>query len=427
MEQISNIKANEILDSRGTPTVSVTIELSNGVTGTAAVPSGASTGIHEAHELRDGDKNRYNGKGVLKAVSNVEDIIAPALKGMDITNQEAIDNKMIELDGTPNKEKLGANAILGVSLAAVHAAANAAKKELFAYLAPDKDEYILPVPLMNIINGGKHALNSTDFQEYMVVPLGAPSFKEGLRMGTEVYMTLKELVKSMGSHTNVGDEGGFSPSMDNNREPFEVIMQAIANAGYQPGDDCAMALDAASSEFFKDGIYNLSKDKMQLNNTTMAEYYARNNKEYPVISIEDGMAEDDWNGWKKLTEKIGDNTQLVGDDLFVTNVERIKRGIEEKAGNAVLIKLNQIGTLTETISAIKLATDAGWKAVISHRSGETCDTTIADLCVAFGTGQIKTGAPCRAERTSKYNRLLAIERMLGDKAKYAGHDAFLKK
>ena len=424
MEQITNIDAMEILDSRGNPTVSVTVELSNGVTGTAAVPSGASTGVHEALELRDKDENRYLGKGVQQAIANIEKVIAPALKGMDVSDQEKIDKTMIDLDGTPNKSNLGANAILGVSLAAVHAAANAAKKELYAYLAPDKDEYIMPVPLMNIINGGKHASDSTDFQEYMVVPVGAKSFSEGLRMGTEVYHRLKTLVHSTGCSTNIGDEGGFSPKVDDNREAFEMIKQAIEDAGYLVGDDCAMALDAASSEFFKNGIYNLAKDKMTLNNATMVEYYARVNVDYPIISIEDGMAEDDWNGWKILTERMRNRIQLVGDDLFVTNVDRIRRGIEEKAATAVLIKLNQIGTLTETIAAIKLAQDNGMKAVISHRSGETSDTTIADLSVAFCTGQIKTGAPCRGERTAKYNRLLKIEKQLGDKAKYPGVAAF---
>ncbi len=424
MEQISKIDALEILDSRGNPTVSVTVELSNGVTGTAAVPSGASTGVHEALELRDKDESRYLGKGVEKAIANIENVIAPALKGMDVTDQEKIDKTMIDLDGTPNKSNLGANAILGVSLAAVHAAANAAKKELYAYLAPDKDEYIMPVPLMNIINGGKHASDSTDFQEYMVVPVGAKSFKEALRMGTEVYHRLKALVHSTGCSTNIGDEGGFTPKVDDNREAFEMIKQAIEDAGYLVGDDCAMALDAASSEFFKNGIYSLAKDKMTLNNATMVEYYARVNVDYPIISIEDGMAEDDWNGWKLLTERMKSRIQLVGDDLFVTNVDRIKKGIEEKAATAVLIKLNQIGTLTETIAAIKMAQEAGWKAMISHRSGETSDTTIADLSVAFATGQIKTGAPCRGERTAKYNRLLRIESQLGEKAKYPGVAAF---
>ncbi len=424
MEQISKIDALEILDSRGNPTVSVTVELSNGVTGTAAVPSGASTGVHEALELRDKDERRYLGKGVEKAIANIENVIAPALKGMDVTDQEKIDKTMIDLDGTPNKSNLGANAILGVSLAAVHAAANAAKKELYAYLAPDKDEYIMPVPLMNIINGGKHASDSTDFQEYMVVPVGAKSFKEALRMGTEVYHRLKALVHSTGCSTNIGDEGGFTPKVDDNREAFEMIKQAIEDAGYLVGDDCAMALDAASSEFFKNGIYSLAKDKMTLNNATMVEYYARVNVDYPIISIEDGMAEDDWNGWKLLTERMKSRIQLVGDDLFVTNVERIRKGIEEKAATAVLIKLNQIGTLTETIAAIKMAQEAGWKAMISHRSGETSDTTIADLSVAFATGQIKTGAPCRGERTAKYNRLLRIESQLGEKAKYPGVAAF---
>ncbi len=424
MEQISNINALEILDSRGNPTVSVTVELSNGVTGTAAVPSGASTGVHEALELRDKDEDRYLGKGVEKAIANIDKVIAPALKGMDVADQEKLDKAMIDLDGTPNKSNLGANAILGVSLAAVHAAANAAKKELYAYLAPDKDEYIMPVPLMNIINGGKHAFDSTDFQEYMVVPVGAKSFKEGLRMGTEVYHRLKTLVQSTKCSTNVGDEGGFSPNVDDNREAFEMIKQAIEDAGYLVGEDCAMALDAAASEFYKNGIYNLAKDKMTLNNSTMVEYYARVNVDYPIISIEDGMAEDDWHGWKLLTERMSSRIQLVGDDLFVTNVERIKKGIEEKAATAVLIKLNQIGTLTETIAAINMAKENGMKAVISHRSGETSDTTIADLSVAFGTGQIKTGAPCRGERTAKYNRLLMIESQLGEKAKYLGVQAF---
>jgi enolase len=424
MEQISNIDALEILDSRGNPTIEVTVELSNGVTGSAAVPSGASTGSHEALELRDGDKERFRGKGVRNAIHNIENIIAPELEKMNIEDQEAIDRKMIDLDGTPNKEKLGANAILGVSLAAVHAAANSAKKELFAYLNPDA--HILPVPMMNIINGGKHAADATDFQEYMIVPVGAPTYRDALRMGAEVYQWLKTLLTNSKYSTNVGDEGGFSPAVDDNREPCEMIKQAIEDADYTVGEQCAIALDVASSEFFKNGIYTLKKDNLMLNNSTMVEYYTRLNVEYPIISIEDGMAEDDWSGWKLLTKNLGGRIQLVGDDLFVTNTERIKKGIEENAGNAVLIKLNQIGTLTETINAIKMVRDAGWKAIISHRSGETEDTTIADLAVAFGTGQIKTGATCRGERTAKYNRLLRIERMLGDKAEYAGITAFTK-
>jgi enolase len=423
MSTITKITAREILDSRGNPTIGVGVYLSSGKSGCAAVPSGASTGTHEALELRDGDLSRYGGKGVLKAVKNVHEIIAPGLLGMPADDQEAIDRRLLALDGTPNKEKLGANATLGVSLAVAHAAACDSGVQLYQYLGKT-ETYTLPVPLMNILNGGKHASDSTDFQEFMVAPAGAPSFREGLRMGAEVYQSLKKVLQSRKLNTNVGDEGGFAPSLKSNKDAVEVILAAIEKAGYKPGKDCFLALDPASTEFYKHGEYVLAREGLTLSSAEMVEYYAKWVSSYPIISIEDGMAEDDWAGWELMTERLGDKIQLVGDDLYVTNVERLSRGIQDTASNSILIKPNQIGTLTETISAIKMAHGARWTAVVSHRSGETEDTTIADLSVAMSTGQIKTGAPCRSERTAKYNRLLVIEEELDDKARYASTKAF---
>jgi len=420
---IANLKAREILDSRGNPTLEVEAALSDGTKGRAAVPSGASTGKHEAVELRDGDASRFKGLGVLKAVAHVNIIIATALKGMPATEQEAIDGKMIELDGTGDKSRLGANAILGASLAVAHAAASHLGMPLYRYLG-NNDTYRLPVPMLNILNGGKHADNSTDFQEFMVVPAGASSFSQSLRIGTEVYHSLKSVLKSNGLNTNVGDEGGFAPALPSNSKAVEYILEAIEKAGYQPGKDCFIALDPAASEFYDQGKYNLSREDRVLTSQQMVEYYAKWASDYPIISIEDGMAEDDWEGWHLLTQKLGDKIQLVGDDLYATNIDRLNKGIKAKASNSILIKLNQIGTLTETIAAIKTAKQAGWTAVVSHRSGETEDTTIADLAVALDCGMIKTGAPCRSERTAKYNRLLRIEEELEEKAGFAGLQAF---
>ena len=425
MSIIKKLKAREILDSRGNPTVEVEVKLASGTTGRAAVPSGASTGKYEAVELRDGDKTRYKGLGVLKAVANVNDIIASALIGLSATDQQAIDRKLIELDGTDNKSGLGANAILGVSLASAHAAANQLGASLYRYLADDND-YKLPVPMLNILNGGKHAADSTDFQEFMVVPAGADCFSDALRIGTEVYHSLKAVLKSYNLNTNVGDEGGFAPSLSSNSQAIDYILHAIDKAGYQPGRDCFIALDPAASEFYENGKYVLSLEGKELTSQQMVEYYVKWVNNYPIISIEDGMAEDDWEGWQLLTGSLGDRVQLVGDDLYVTNVDRLSRGIKTKASNSILIKLNQIGTLTETISAINMAHEAGWTAIVSHRSGETEDTTIADLAVGLNCGQIKTGAPCRSERTAKYNRLLKIETVLGDKAVFTGMDVFHK-
>ena len=423
MDKIKKINAWEILDSRGNPTVSVRVELASGAYGEAAVPSGASTGKYEAVELRDGDKSRYGGLGVLKAVKNVEESIAPALLGKDPSEQAKIDQVMIDLDGTENKSKLGANAILGVSLAVAHAAAASAKKPLYSYLG-DKKEFVLPVPLLNILNGGKHASDSTDFQEFMIAPVGATSFSQALRMAAETYQALKKIIKAQNFNTNVGDEGGFAPSLASNKAALELIIAAIEKAGYKPGSDCFIALDPASSEFYEDGTYVLAREGVRLSRQEMVDYYTKWTKDYPIISIEDGMAEDDWEGWTLLQKAVGDRVQLVGDDLYVTNIKRVAMGIERKASNSVLIKLNQIGTLTETVAAIEMAHKAKWTAVISHRSGETEDVTIADLCAGLSTGQIKTGAPCRSERTAKYNRLLRIENELGAKARYAGKEAF---
>jgi enolase len=423
MSTIKSVKAREILDSRGNPTLEVEVILEDGTMGVAAVPSGASTGRYEALELRDGDKNRFNGKGVLKAVANVNKTIAKAIAGMSAADQAEIDRALIKLDGTPDKSKLGANAILGTSLAVAHAAASLNGMPLYHYLG-GAGNYILPVPMMNILNGGKHAANSTDLQEFMVMPAGAKSFSQALQMGAEVYHALKKVLKDKGLNTNVGDEGGFAPSLPSNKDAVEAILAAIASAGYKPGRDCYIALDPAASEFYENGKYVLAREGKTLTSAQMVDYYVEWVAKYPIISIEDGMAEDDWEGWHLLTEKLGGKVQLVGDDLYVTNTERLARGIKEKASNAILIKLNQIGTLTETLEAIKMAKKAGWTAIVSHRSGETEDTTIADLSVGLNTGQIKTGAPCRSERTAKYNRLLRIEEELQDAAEYAGMKAF---
>ncbi|MCL0094484.1 phosphopyruvate hydratase [Dehalococcoidales bacterium] len=422
MSTIDNIKAREILDSRGNPTVEVEIELFDGTIGQAAVPSGASTGKYEAVELRDGDASRFNGLGVLKAVTSVNEHIAPAIIGMLATDQVAIDHKLIELDGTANKSHLGANAILGTSLAIAQAAANLLNMPLYRYLG-GVATYTLPVPMLNILNGGKHASGSTDFQEFMVVPAGASSFSHALQIGTEVYHCLKRILKDKGLNTNVGDEGGFAPSLSNN-QAIELVLSAIEKAGYQPGKDCFIALDPAASEFYKDGQYILSGEGISLTTNQMIDYYVKWTSSYPIISIEDGLTEDDWDGWQLLTKKLGGKIQIVGDDLYATNVNRLSKGISLKASNSILIKPNQIGTLTETIAAIKMAQQAGWTAVVSHRSGETEDTTIADLAVGLNTGLIKAGAPCRSERIAKYNRLLRIEDELGENASFAGINAF---
>ncbi|HYL57381.1 MAG TPA: phosphopyruvate hydratase [Candidatus Acidoferrales bacterium] len=421
--EISGIRAREILDSRGNPTVEVDVLLQGGALGRAAVPSGASTGVHEALELRDGDPKRYAGKGVLNAVRNVNDTIARALKGADAANQPALDAALIKLDGTENKSKLGANAMLGVSLAAAHAAANARGLPLYRYL--NEGAHVMPVPMMNVVNGGRHADSSVDMQEFMIVPVGAPTMGEAIRMGAEVFHALAAVLKKRGHSTNVGDEGGFAPSLKSNEEPIEVILEAIAKAGYRPGADVSIALDPASSEFFDDGKYVFARsDKRARSAAEMVEFYAEWIAKYPIVSIEDGLAEDDWAGWKILTRELGGKTQLVGDDIFVTNPKRLARGIDERVGNSILIKLNQIGTLTETLATIEMARAAGYTSVISHRSGETEDTTIADLAVATGAGQIKTGSMSRGERTAKYNRLLRIADELGAKAQYPGASAF---
>ncbi|MDZ4872320.1 MAG: Enolase [Chroococcidiopsis cubana SAG 39.79] len=414
---IDNIIAREILDSRGRPTVEAEVHLIGGVVGLAQVPSGASTGTFEAHELRDDDKSRYGGKGVLKAVENVNSAIAPQLSQMDVLNQEAIDRAMIALDGSPNKAKLGANAILSVSLAAAKAGAELLGIPLYRYLGGPLAN-VLPVPLMNVINGGAHAANNIDFQEFMIVPVGAPSFREALRWGAEVFAALSKVLDDKGLLTGVGDEGGFAPNLESNQVALEILMSAIAKAGYKPGEEVALALDVAASEFYKDGQYVY--DGAAHAPTEFIEYLAKLVGEYPIVSIEDGLHEEDWQHWQMLTEKIGDRVQLVGDDLFVTNATRLQKGIETKAGNAILIKLNQIGSLTETLETIDLATRNGFRSIISHRSGETEDTTIADLAVATRAGQIKTGSLCRSERVAKYNRLLRIEDELGDRAVYAG-------
>jgi enolase len=423
---IKKIHAREILDSRGNPTVEAEVTLENGVVGRAAVPSGASTGIHEALELRDGDKKRYGGKGTLSAVKNVNDLIAKALIGFDAKDQAGLDKAMIELDGTPKKNKLGANAILGVSLAAAKAAAAAANLPLYRYLG-GASAFILPVPMFNILNGGSHAnWQATDLQEFMIAPVGAPNFREALRWGAEIYQSLKSVLKSQGYSTGVGDEGGFAPALKTNAEAVEVILEAVEKAGYKPGLEIAIALDPASSSFFEDGHYLLRTENRKITSAQMVELYADWVKKYPIVSIEDGLAEDDWEGWKLLNTTLGNRIQIIGDDLFVTNISRIGRGIREGAANAVLIKLNQIGTLSETIAAIEMARKAGWRAMVSHRSGETVDSFIADFTVAMGTGQLKTGAPCRGERIEKYNQLMRIEEELGRAAVYAGRTVFTR-
>jgi len=420
MSRIQSISALEILDSRGNPTVSVNVVLDNGVSAWASVPSGASTGENEAIELRDGDKKRYGGKGVLKAVANANKLIAPKLAGMDASRQAEIDYRMLELDGTPNKAKLGANAILGVSMAVARAASLAAGLPLYAYLG-GPGAVVLPVPMMNILNGGRHADNSVDFQEYMAMPIGAPTFAEALRYGAETFHALKSILHKKKLATSVGDEGGFAPNLESNEQAVEVILEAIAAAGFKPGKDVAIALDPASSSFFEDGKYVLSKSGQgKKTSDEMISLYTAWVKKYPIVSIEDGLAENDWSGFAKQTAAMGDRVQIVGDDLYVTNTKFIARGIQEKASNAVLIKLNQIGSVTETIEAIQMCQRAGWRYVISHRSGETEDAFMADFAVAMGGGQIKTGSACRSERIAKYNRLLVIERELGKRARFGG-------
>lgn len=426
---IASIQARQILDSRGNPTVEVDVITDQGVMGRAAVPSGASTGVHEAVELRDGDKGYYLGKGVLKAVNNVNTVIREELNGMYIFDQNAIDKKMIDLDGTDNKGSLGANAILGVSLACAKAACEEARQPLYRYVG-GVNANLLPVPMMNIINGGSHADNSIDFQEFMIMPVGATTFSDGIRMGTEVFHHLKKVLKDKGHSTNVGDEGGFAPNLKSNEEAIEFVLKAIEAAGYKPGEDIFIAMDAASSEFYleKENVYHFKKSNGEkLNPSEMVEFWANWTKKYPILSIEDGLAEDDWTGWKLLSDRIGDKVQLVGDDLFVTNVKRLQRGIDTKTANSILVKVNQIGSLTETINAVHLAHSNSYTSVMSHRSGETEDTTIADLAVALSCGQIKTGSASRSDRMAKYNQLLRIEEQLGDTARYLGKDfKFLK-
>ena len=421
MAVIEQVGAREILDSRGNPTVEVEVALDDGTLARAAVPSGASTGEHEAVELRDGDTKRYNGKGVERAVAAVLDEIGPELAGVEAVEQRIVDQKLVDLDGTPDKSRLGANALLGVSLAVAKAAAESAELELFRYLG-GPNAHVLPVPMLNILNGGAHADTDVDIQEFMIAPIGAESFREALRWGVEVYHSLKSVLKGRGLATGLGDEGGFAPSLSSNREALDLITTAIEKAGYRPGRDVALALDVAATEFFADGAYSFEGTKRSAEQ--LAAYYAELLDAYPLVSIEDPLAEDDWEGWVALTNQIGERVQLVGDDLFVTNPDRLETGIERGAANALLVKVNQIGTLSETLDAITLATSYGYKSMMSHRSGETEDTTIADLAVATGVGQIKTGAPARSERVAKYNQLLRIEEDLGDAARYAGDLAF---
>ncbi len=422
MSTIANVYARQILDSRGNPTVEVDVLTTNGVVGRAAVPSGASTGVHEAVELRDGDMDNYLGKGVRNAVNNVNNVIADEVKNFYITDQNDIDNRMIELDGTANKAKLGANAILGVSLAVAHAAAQETGQPLYRYIG-GVNANTLPIPMMNILNGGSHADNSVDFQEFMIMPIGADSFRSAIQMGAEVFHNLKNVLKANNYSTNVGDEGGFAPNLKNNEEAITLILQAIESAGYRPGEDIFIALDPAASEYFikEENMYHLKwSSGEKLTREQMVDFWNDWATRYPIVSIEDGMAEDDWDGWKLMTDKMGDRIQLVGDDLFVTNVDRLMRGIDQKTANSILVKLNQIGTLTESINAVNMAHRNGYTSVISHRSGETEDTTIADLAVALSTGQIKTGSACRSERIAKYNQLMRIEEILGEAAIYPG-------
>lgn len=425
MSIISDVYAREILDSRGNPTVEVEVYLEDGSMGRAAVPSGASTGAFEAVELRDGDKSRYLGKGVEKAVENINDIIAPELEGWDVFDQVGIDKMMIELDGTPNKAKLGANAILGVSIAVAKAAADSLGLSLYEYVGGTNAK-TLPVPMMNIMNGGAHADNNVDVQEFMVMPVGAKTFKEALRWGAEIYHALKAVLKSKGLATGVGDEGGFAPNLPTNEDALKVIMEAIEKAGYKPGEEIKLALDVAATELYNEetGKYTLASEGKEFTGVELVEYYAGLVEKYPIISIEDGLSEEDWESWKHMVEKLGDKIQIVGDDLFVTNTERLSRGIKEKAANSILIKLNQIGSITETLDSIEMAKRAGFTTISSHRSGETSDSTIADMAVAVNAGQIKTGAPARTDRVEKYNQLLRIEEQLGDNAIYAGMSAF---
>jgi len=421
---IASVQARQILDSRGNPTIEVDVITDQGIMGRAAVPSGASTGVHEAVELRDDDKGYYLGKGVLKAVNNVNTVIREELNGMYIFDQNAIDKKMIALDGTDNKGSLGANAILGVSLACAKAAAEEARQPLYRYIG-GVNANLLPIPMMNIINGGSHADNSIDFQEFMIMPVGATSFTDAIRMGTEVFHHLKKVLKDKGYSTNVGDEGGFAPNLKSNEEAIECVLKAIENGGYKPGEDIYISMDAAASEFYieKENVYHFKKSNgNKLTPAQMVDYWADWTKKYPILSIEDGLAEDDWKGWKLLSDKIGSKTQLVGDDLFVTNVKRLQKGIDEKIANSILVKVNQIGSLSETIDAVQLAQNNSYTSVMSHRSGETEDTTIADLAVALNCGQIKTGSASRTDRIAKYNQLLRIEEQLGDAARYLGKD-----
>jgi len=425
MKRIVAVKAREILDSRGNPTVEVDVTLSCGARGRAAVPSGASTGEHEAVELRDGDGRRYLGKGVLKAVKNVNTIIAKKVVGMSADDQAALDRAMLKLDGTRNKGRLGANAILGVSLAAARATADCLGLPLYRYLG-GAQAHLLPVPMMNILNGGKHADNNVDLQEFMVMPVGAKSFREAIRMGAEVFHALKAVLKKKKLNTSVGDEGGFAPDLKSNEDALKAVMEAIRGAGYRPGQDVCIALDPAASEFYKDGKYVLASEGKKLSSAEMVDYYGRLSKRYPIVSIEDGLAEDDWSGWKLMTEKLGGKIQIVGDDIFVTNTARLAKGIKLGVANSILIKLNQIGTLTETLEAIRMARAAGYTAVVSHRSGETEDTFISDLVVGLGTGQIKTGSASRTDRICKYNQLIRIEEELGGQARFAGRAALAR-
>jgi enolase len=428
MPQIISVQAREVLDSRGNPTVEVEVYTESGIVGRAMVPSGASTGVHEAVELRDGDKGRYLGKGVLKAVENVNKVINDEITGLFVTDQNEIDARMIALDGSENKGNLGANAILGVSLACANAAAQYTGQPLFRYIG-GVNANTLPIPMMNILNGGQHADNKIDIQEFMIMPVGAESFSEALRWGAEVFHTLKSVLKSRGQSTNVGDEGGFAPNLGSNEEAIEVVIEAIERAGYKPGDEIYIALDAAASEFYnkEKGVYEFESTGQTLSSSEMVEYWKEWTSKYPIVSIEDGLDEDDWAGWKELNDAIGDRVQLVGDDLFVTNVKRLQKGIDEGSANSILIKVNQIGSLTETIDSVQLATQHAMTSIISHRSGETEDTTIADLAVALNTGLIKTGSASRSDRIAKYNQLLRIEEMLGNTAKYLGRDfKFLK-
>ena len=426
MSLIADVRARQILDSRGNPTIEVDVRLDDGTLGRAEVPSGASTGAHEALELRDRAPDAYGGKGVLTAVRNVCERIAPLLRGRSVFDQTAIDRALIDLDGTPNKGSLGANAILGTSLAVLRAAATARGLPVYAYVG-GISAHILPVPMMNILNGGQHAGNSTDFQEFMVVPLGAPTFAEGLRWGAEIYHALHAELISRKLGTGIGDEGGFAPQLPDNRAPLEIIVTAIERAGYKPGEQVALALDVAATELYHDGKYRLAREGATYSSSEIIDLYERLCGDFPIVSIEDGLAEDDWEGWRQLTQRLGSRVQLVGDDLFVTNTERLRRGIAERSANSILVKVNQIGSVTETLDAVEMARRAQFSAVISHRSGETEDTTIADLAVGTNAGQIKTGAPARGERVNKYNQLLRIEEQLGPAARYAGREPFKKK